>query len=125
MIKEKKENSLVRQLTELGRYEAMSHVGEIDLTRIQQVSSTASPEQEQEPAHNNLVESPSHYHSGTIEVIDAVEHWGLGFNLGNVIKYIARCQYKNDELTDLKKALWYLKREIETQEDRLKRYELN
>lgn len=125
MNSKKLTNPLVEQLTELGRYEAMSHIGEVDLTRLQQVSSTASPEQEQEPAHNNLVDSPPHYHSDTIEVIDAVEHWGLGFNLGNVVKYIARCQYKNNELTDLKKALWYLKREIETQEDRLKRYELN
>ena len=120
-----KKNRLVDQLTELGRYEAMTHIGEVDLTRLQQVTSTASPEPEQEPIHNNLVDSPSHYHSDTIEVIDAVEHWGLGFNLGNVVKYIARCQYKNNEITDLKKALWYLEREIKTQEDRSKRHEFN
>ena len=41
------------------------------------------------------------------------KHGGLGFNLGNVVKYIARAGYKTaDSLQDLRKAAWYLDREI-------------
>ena len=37
----------------------------------------------------------------------------MGFNLGNVIKYVWRCDLKDDLIEDLEKAAWYLKREIE------------
>lgn len=62
---------------------------------------------------SNAVEHPSYY-QGKIEVIDFIEDKGLGFNLGNSIKYIARAGKKNPEklLEDLKKARWYLDREI-------------
>ena len=59
------------------------------------------------------VNHPKHYNSGKIEVIDAIEDWGLGFHLGNVVKYVARAELKGAPLQDLEKALWYLKREIE------------
>ena len=36
------------------------------------------------------VDHPSYYKRGGIEAIDAIEAWELGFNLGNVVKYIAR-----------------------------------
>jgi hypothetical protein len=36
----------------------------------------------------------------------------MGFNLGNSIKYIWRADLKNDAIEDLKKARWYLDREI-------------
>lgn len=58
------------------------------------------------------VNHPTHYTSGPIEVIDIIEGFGLGFCLGNVIKYILRSPLKGAELQDLKKAEWYLKREI-------------
>lgn len=46
-----------------------------------------------------------------IEVIDA---WGLGFNLGNALKYLARAGIKTeDPVEDLRKSVWYLQREIE------------
>ncbi len=48
---------------------------------------------------------------GAIEVIDAIEAWGCGFHAGNVIKYVARHKHKNG-LEDVKKAAWYLNREI-------------
>ena len=48
-----------------------------------------------------------------IEVIDAIESWELNFSRGNAVKYIARAGHKNDELEDLKKAAWYINREIE------------
>lgn len=64
------------------------------------------------------VEHPSHYNSGKIEVIDFIEDQQLGFSLGNAIKYIARAGKKDPAKTieDLKKAQWYLTREIEKHE---------
>ena len=62
---------------------------------------------------NSAVEHPKHYNQGNIEVIDAIEDWELGFSLGNVIKYIARCEHKGNKLIDLEKAMFYLEREIE------------
>ena len=60
----------------------------------------------------NMVSHPPHYTVGGIEVIDFIEAKGLGFNLGNVIKYVSRAGKKDDYLQDLQKARWYLNREI-------------
>lgn len=59
---------------------------------------------------------PPHYtaHPSGIECIEVVEH--MGFNLGNAVKYIWRADLKNDALEDLKKARWYLEREIAKRE---------
>ena len=64
--------------------------------------------------NNDQVNHPSHYTSGKTEVIDAIEDWGLGFHLGNVVKYVARAGKKNPDkvIEDLKKARWYLDRKI-------------
>jgi hypothetical protein len=63
---------------------------------------------------NDPVSHPAHYTSGGIETIDAIEAWGLGFHLGNAVKYISRAGKKDPAKTveDLKKARWYLDREI-------------
>lgn len=67
----------------------------------------------------SAVDHPSHYHAESgVEVIDAVEAWGLGFCLGNVIKYVARAGHKGDAREDLQKALWYLTRELSRYEDK-------
>lgn len=58
------------------------------------------------------VNSPKHYNIGKIEVIEVIEDWKLNFNLGNAIKYIARCEYKENKKQDLEKAKWYIKREL-------------
>lgn len=62
------------------------------------------------------VNHPQHYNTGNIEAIDAIEDWGFGegFNRGNAIKYIMRAGRKSadTELEDLKKAAWYIDREI-------------
>jgi hypothetical protein len=55
---------------------------------------------------------PAHYKAGGIEAIDVIEAFGLGFRLGNCIKYILRAGRKGPSLEDLKKARWYLDREI-------------
>lgn len=61
----------------------------------------------------DMVNSPAHYVVGGVETIDFIEAKGLGYHLGNCIKYISRADYKGDRLEDLKKARWYLQREIE------------
>ena len=58
------------------------------------------------------VNSPDHYNAGSIEVIDAIEDWNLGFNDGNAIKYIARHKHKEDPTQDIEKAIWYLQRHL-------------
>ena len=64
-------------------------------------------------ARREAVNHPEHYNKGKIEVIDAIEDWGLDFNAGNVVKYVARHQHKAEPIEDLKKARWYLDRLIE------------
>lgn len=61
------------------------------------------------------VNHPQHYGGDTVyEAIKVIEAWGLGFCLGNAVKYICRAGKKERRLLeDLKKAAWYLNREIE------------
>lgn len=58
------------------------------------------------------VNHPKHYtdHPSGIECIQITEH--MGFNLGNALKYIWRCDLKLDAIEDLRKARWYIDREI-------------
>ena len=58
------------------------------------------------------VNHPAHYKVGGIEVIDFIESKNFSYNLGNVIKYVSRADHKGNKLEDLKKAQWYLTREI-------------
>ena len=64
------------------------------------------------------VNHPSHYTDGKIEVIDFIEDKKLNYHRGNAIKYISRAGKKDKakELEDLKKARWYIDREIENLE---------
>lgn len=64
------------------------------------------------PKNEDVINHPSHYTRGKIEVIDFIEDQQLPYHLSNVIKYIARAGYKGDKLEDLKKARWYLDRYI-------------
>lgn len=66
----------------------------------------------------DMVDQPPHYKDGGIETIDFIEAKKLGFNLGNAVKYISRAGKKNDALEDLKKARWYLNREINNMMDK-------
>lgn len=61
------------------------------------------------------VNHPKHYnsHPSGIECIDVVEH--MNFNTGNAIKYLWRADHKNG-LEDLRKAAWYVNREIQRRE---------
>lgn len=64
---------------------------------------------------HDLINHPPHYNAGRIEVIEAIEAWDLNFSRGNAVKYTARAGKKDPlrEIEDLKKAIWYLRREIE------------
>ena len=61
----------------------------------------------------DIVNQPPHYteHPSGIECIQVTEH--MSFNLGNAIKYIWRCDLKQDAIEDLKKAKCYIDREID------------
>lgn len=63
----------------------------------------------------DMVNHPSHYNSGKIEVIEALEDWNLNFHLANAVKYCARAGKKDPtkEIEDLQKAVWYIQRRIE------------
>jgi hypothetical protein len=63
------------------------------------------------------VNHPHHYggENNTYEAIKVIDNWGLGFSLGNAVKYISRAGKKNPEkeIEDLKKAIWYIQHHIE------------
>ena len=66
--------------------------------------------------NSDNVSHPSHYANGwsnDAEVIDLTEH--LSFCAGNVVKYVCRAGRKDPDkhVEDLKKARWYLDREID------------
>lgn len=65
-------------------------------------------------AVSDAVNHPAHYggEEDPYEAIKVIEAWKLGFCLGNTVKYISRAGKKDDILQDLKKARWYLDREI-------------
>jgi len=65
------------------------------------------------PEPESKIDHPPHYKPGKFECIDVIEDWGLGFHLGNALKYICRAGRKDAMTVDLKKAEWYLRREIE------------
>jgi hypothetical protein len=64
---------------------------------------------------NNQVIHPQHYggKDNPYEAIKVIEAWGVGFNLGNTLKYISRAGKKDNIIQDLEKALFYLDREIQ------------
>lgn len=71
-----------------------------------------------EKKSTEAVDHPAHYGGADnpYEAIKVIEAWGLGFCLGNPVKYLARAGKKGAALEDLKKAAWYLNRHIEAME---------
>jgi hypothetical protein len=61
----------------------------------------------------DAVNHPDHYTVGGIETIDFIEAKRLDYNLGNVVKYVTRADYKGNKLEDLQKAQWYLNRAVD------------
>ena len=86
------------------------------------LSSWESKEKEQ-------IHHPQHYGGADnpYEAIKVIEAWGLGFCLGNTVKYISRAGKKSligdtekEHLWDLEKAAWYLNREIQRRQEKCK-----
>ena len=70
----------------------------------------------------DLVNHPTHYNSGGIECIEAIEasmelKAFQGYLKGNILKYIWRMSYKGKALEDAKKAQWYLQKLIDSVEE--------
>lgn len=64
----------------------------------------------------DMVKRPDHYCFSKFETKDVIREWGLNFNLGSAVKYIARAGRKDDIVQDLKKAREFLTFEIEALE---------
>ena len=64
--------------------------------------------------YDDPVHMPSHYTKLKVECIEVTEHFN--FCLGNAIKYIWRADHKGKPLEDLRKAIFYLEREIARRE---------
>lgn len=96
--------------------EIYQHIQPTDSTRLALVTAAdaAIPAPTEPPRDPDPVNHPTHYTRGPVEVIEIVEGFGLGFRLGNVVKYCLRAGHKAGvpPLVDLKKAQWYLAREI-------------
>ena len=71
---------------------------------------------------NDIINHPSHYTDGKIEVIEFIEDKKLNYHRGNAIKYICRAGKKDPqkEIEDLQKAIWYINREIRNLKRRTK-----
>jgi hypothetical protein len=64
-------------------------------------------------SRHDPIDHPSHYcsHPSGVECIQITEHFG--FNIGNAIKYLWRAGLKGDATDDLRKAAWYVQRELQ------------
>lgn len=105
-----------------GRVSKYSHYeltgyGEKRLRKLvhEQVDELIHPVEEPETP---VIDHPAYYGGADdpYEAIKVIEAWGLGYNLGNALKYISRAGKKGDALTDLRKARWYIDREIANRE---------
>lgn len=75
----------------------------------------------------DLIKHPAHYCYSKFEPKDVIRAWGLNFNLGSAVKYIARAGRKDDILQDLNKAKQFIEFEIEAIEEernRVKEHEI-
>jgi len=88
-----------------------SRMSSADLAQV-----LAKPKLRLASAESDPVNHPPHYKTGGIETIDFIEAKDLNYRLGNVIKYVARAEKKGNPIEDLKKARWYLDREIAIRE---------
>ena len=73
-------------------------------------------EPEGEEVKPDLINHPAHYCYSKYEPKDVIRAWGLNFNLGSAVKYIARAGRKDDIIQELKKAKTFIGFEIEALE---------
>lgn len=72
------------------------------------------------PEDIDPVSAPPHYNAGNIECIDAIQESMTsdafkGYCKGNALKYIWRMSYKGKPIEDLRKAIWYIERLIDSE----------
>lgn len=72
----------------------------------------------------DMVHHPEHYCFSKYEPKDVIREWGLNFNLGSAVKYIARAGKKDDIIQDLQKAVEFIEFEIEYLEQQEKTWSL-
>lgn len=90
-----------------------------NIIRIEDDGDDEDKEEEAASMDKNIcddpVTHPAHYCDGGIETIDFIEAKGLGYHLGNAVKYITRAGKKDPSkyVEDLRKAIWYINRKIE------------
>ena len=69
-----------------------------------------------------MVNEPPHYKTGGIDTLDYIMAKKLEYCVGNVVKYVSRAKHKGNELQDLKKAEYYLKRSIKELKEKQKTF---
>lgn len=62
---------------------------------------------------NDPVKNPAHYTYSKYQPKDVIRAWGLNFNLGSAVKYVARAGRKDDIIQDLRKAQEFIEFEIQ------------
>jgi hypothetical protein len=89
---------------------------DIDLELIEQIGGVVLQPPKLEPTMSDPVNHPPHYtsHPSGVGTIQITEHFN--FCIGNAIKYCWRAGLKGDALEDLRKAQWYIEREIQRRE---------
>lgn len=65
------------------------------------------------------VNHPAHYTQGKIEVADFIADQKLDFFLGNAVKYVCRCRFKDNYVEDLQKAVWYINKAIDEEKKKI------
>lgn len=65
-------------------------------------------------AEIDMVNHPPHYTAGKYETIDIIEDTTWGYRLATAFKYLHRCEYKGKKKEDLRKAVWFILREIDS-----------
>jgi len=112
---EKERDRIAKELQTSRKDNGSKEFGTVTMLTTQQVANLTnqniSPLKHIEK--HDVVNHPKHYtsHPSGVECIQVTEH--MGFNLGNAVKYIWRADLKNNAIEDLKKAAFYINREIE------------
>lgn len=110
----KKKNIQLQAMNDVeSQFDKAEKIHKLSMGRMGRIRMQASFSREGGTVDN--VNHPSHYKVGGMETIDFIEAKKLNYNLGNVVKYIARAEHKGSYAEDLQKARWYLDREIMSQ----------
>lgn len=113
-------SELVNQFIELQALKDHKQITEVEFIKKkhQLIEQARDEEQQQrfESKKEDKINNPTHYKGKTLEAIQVIEDFELNYNLGNSVKYILRAGKKEDKLADLRKANWYIVREIQSQE---------